>query len=85
VPTLCPSATDPCLEQDGGQQDAKEFFSFYLDALDEELLALLTSISTHKPASVALHAEEPREGSKLGEGQIEVGKRDYMVRQSFFR
>ena len=85
MPTLRPSATDPCPEQDAGQQDAEEFFSVYLDALDEELLASHVSIDTHNPASAALNVEELIEGSKSG-GQIEVvGKRDYMVRQSFFR
>ena len=71
--------------QDGGQQDAQEFFSVYLNVLDEELLALLTSISTHKPASTALNVEELRERSQLVEGQTEVGKRDNIVRQSSFR
>ena len=70
--------------QDGGQQDAQEFFSVYLNVLDEELLALLTSISTHKPAS-ALNVEELRGRSQSVEGQTEVGKRDNIVRQSSFR
>ena len=73
--------------QDGGQQDAQELFSVYLpvNALDEELLALLTSISTHKPASTALNVEELRERSQSVEGQTEVGKRDNIVCQSSFR
>ena len=80
MPTLRPSATDPCREQ-----DAEEFFSVYLDALDEELLASHISINTHNPASAALNVEELIEGSKSG-GQIEVvGKRDYTVRQSSIR
>jgi hypothetical protein len=68
--------------QDGGQQDAEEFFSVYLSALDDELLALLTPISTHKPASAAANVEELREGSHSVESQTEVGKRDDRVRQS---
>jgi hypothetical protein len=63
--------------QDGGQQDAEEFFSVYLNALDEELFALHTSINPHKPAYV----EGLGEGSQSGEGQTEVGKRDNIVRQ----
>jgi hypothetical protein len=71
--------------QDGGQQDAEEFFSVYLNALDEELLAVFTSVSTHKPTSAALNVEGLREGSRSGEGKTEVGKRDDIVRQFSFR
>ncbi|KAH9986332.1 hypothetical protein BJV74DRAFT_538642 [Russula compacta] len=49
----------------GGQQDAEEFFGFYLDALEEELQALLDSISP--PASAAPKVEGPEEGSQSGE------------------
>jgi hypothetical protein len=67
--------------QDGRRQDAEEFFSAYLDALEEELLALLTSINPQQAASVALKVEELKVGSQSGEGQTE-GKRDNIVRQS---
>jgi hypothetical protein len=51
----------------------------YLDALDEELLAVLTPASTHKAASAALEVEE-----RVSEpGLTTVGKRGSMVRQLF--
>jgi hypothetical protein len=59
------------------------FFGHYLDALDDELVTLRSSISTHKPASIP-KAEGLEEETQLGEGQTEVGERDYMVRQFFF-
>ncbi|KAF8470409.1 hypothetical protein DFH94DRAFT_811604 [Russula ochroleuca] len=62
----------------GHQEDAEEFFGFYLDTLEEELLALLTSITPPKPASAASKVEE-RDGSQSGEGWTEVGKRNKMV------
>ena len=48
---------------------------------------LLTSISAHSPAFTALSTEEHKERSQLGEGegQTGVGKRVYIVRQSFLR
>ena len=42
------------LVQGGQQWDAEGYLGVYLDALDEELLALRTSIPTHKPTSMAL-------------------------------
>lgn len=59
------------------------FLGLYLDALDEELVALRSSFSTHKPAST-LKVEGPEEETQSGDGQTEVGERDYMVRQFFF-
>ncbi|KAF8471370.1 hypothetical protein DFH94DRAFT_637165 [Russula ochroleuca] len=44
---------------DGQQQDAGEFFRHYLDVLDEELLALLASISGNKSGTGAPRVEEP--------------------------
>ncbi|KAF8495929.1 hypothetical protein F5888DRAFT_1615230 [Russula emetica] len=64
---------------DGRQQDAEEFFCAYLDALDEELLGLLNSISTHRTTSAALKVEEVKERSQSDEGQTEVERRDYIV------
>lgn len=68
--------------QGGQQRAAEEYLGVYLNALEEELLAL-TSVSVHKPAFTALRMEERKEGSQSGEGQTGVGKRDYIVRQSF--
>jgi hypothetical protein len=57
----------------------------YLEALVEELVALHTSNSTRKidPAS-SPKAEELEEETHPGEGQTEVGRRDYTVRQFSF-
>jgi hypothetical protein len=52
----------------------------YLDAHDEELLALLTSACTHKPSSTTIKVEELNEESQSDGGQTEAGKRDYIVR-----
>jgi hypothetical protein len=53
--------------------------------VDEELLALLTSISTHEPAYTALRTEG-HEGSQSDDSQTGVGKRgDYIVRSSLPR
>ncbi|KAF8471374.1 hypothetical protein DFH94DRAFT_674372 [Russula ochroleuca] len=64
--------------RDGEQQDATVFLGLYLDALDEELVALRSSFSTHKPAST-LKVEGPEEETQSGDGQTEVGERDYMA------
>ena len=65
--------------QDGQQQDAEEFFRLYLDTLDEELVALLASISGHKSATAAPGVEEC-EVSQSGQTASDVGKRGLMVR-----
>ncbi|KAI0278303.1 hypothetical protein BGY98DRAFT_1176673 [Russula aff. rugulosa BPL654] len=59
-------------------RDAEEYLGVYLDALEEELLALLASSSAHKPTFAAPGIEERKEGSQSGEGQTGVGKRDYI-------
>jgi hypothetical protein len=46
--------------------------------VEEELLALLASITAPKPGSAASKVEE-REESQSGEGWTEVGKRNKMV------
>jgi hypothetical protein len=48
---------------------------------------LLTSISAHSPAFTALSTGEHKERTQLGEGedQTGVGKRVYIMRQSFLR
>ena len=58
------------------------FLSIYLEALDEELVTLRSSIGTHRPAST-LKAEELKEGSQSGESQTEMRERDYTVRRFF--
>jgi len=65
--------------QGGHQEDAEEFFGFYLDTLEEELLSLLASINPSKPASAAHKVEEREEESQSVEGWTEVGKRNKMV------
>ena len=62
--------------KDGKHDDAENFFSLYLDALDEELGELRAYISTHKPAPAPSVEEE----AQSTEGQTEVGKRDCTVR-----
>ena len=66
--------------KDGKSGDAEEFFRLYLDALDEELLTLLDSISGHKPATAAPGVEE-REVPQSG--QTDMGERGFTVRQLF--
>lgn len=65
------------------QQDAAEFLGLYLEALDEELVTLQTSMSTLKPASTS-KVEELKEETDQGSGQTEVGERNYTVRQFCF-
>jgi ubiquitin C-terminal hydrolase len=55
--------------QDGRQQDAEEFLCLYLDALDEELSALLASIGG--PSRQSFSAAQERE----------VGNQGFVVRQ----
>ena len=64
----------------GKSGDAEEFLRLYLDALDEELLTLLDSISGHKSVTAAPGVEE-REVSQSG--QTDMGERGFTVRQSF--
>jgi len=61
---------------DGQQQDAEEFLCLYLDALEEELPALLASIRGRQSASAALEVQE-REMSQSG--QTEVGSQGFVV------
>ena len=58
--------------QGGQQQDAGVFLGHYLDALDEELVGLITCISTHKPAYPSVGAYEEETQSAVG--KTEVGK-----------
>jgi hypothetical protein len=66
--------------KDGKHQDAGEFLDLYLDALDEELVELNTYISTHKSALTPI-VKEQEEEAQSAEGQTEVRKRNYSVRQ----
>ena len=67
--------------KDGRHQDAEEVFRLYLDALDEELPALFTSISHDKSATIVAPGVREREASQPG--QTEVEGRGFTVRQSF--
>ena len=54
------------------------FFRLYLDALDEELLVLLASISDH----VSAPAEPRAEGREVSQSSLtDVEKRGFVVRQ----
>ena len=64
--------------KDGRHQDAEEFLRLFLNALDEELVAIQTYISTHKPVS-APSVEGLEEEAQAGG----VVKRDYTVCQLF--
>ena len=65
--------------KEGQQQEAEKFFRLYLDALDEELLALLASTG-HKSATATPIA---RERGVSQSGQTDMGKRGFVVRQIF--
>ena len=68
-----------CFVQGGHQEDAEEFFGFYLDTLEEELLVLLASINPAKPASATHKIEEHEEEPQSGKGWTEVGKRNKLI------
>ena len=67
--------------QNGQQQDAEEFLCLYLDALDEELAALLASVSGRQSSSAALEIEDRRVSQS---GQTQVGSQGFVVRQLFY-
>ncbi|KAH9980795.1 hypothetical protein BJV77DRAFT_1073382 [Russula vinacea] len=62
--------------RDGPRQDAAGFLGLYLEALDEELFTLQSSIIKHKPTSTP-KVDELEGEIRSGEGQTEVGERDY--------
>ncbi|KAI0266275.1 hypothetical protein BGY98DRAFT_939185 [Russula aff. rugulosa BPL654] len=70
------SHSDRLLLMSAGLQDAEEFLCQYLDALDEELPALLASSSGRQSASAALEVEG-REVSQSG--QTEVGGQGFVA------
>ena len=57
------------------------FLGLYLEALDEELVTLRSSIGTHRPAST-LKVKELEEEAHSSESQTEMRERDYTVRRS---
>jgi len=64
----------------GHQEDAEEFFGFYLESLEEELLSLLNSINPPKSTKNAAAVEEKEEAAPPeDDGWMEVGKRNRMV------
>jgi len=69
--------------QGGHQEDAEEFFGFYLDTLEEELLSITNSLSPARSAKggpVGDHVEEREEDApQPDEGWHEVGKRNRTV------
>ncbi|KAK1218858.1 Coronin-like protein crn1 [Marasmius sp. AFHP31] len=64
-----------------GQEDAEEFLGFYLDTLEEELLALAERISPSQPEKNAEAVEEKEEDrpSEKEDGWLEVGKKNRTV------
>jgi hypothetical protein len=74
-----------CWLQGGHQEDAEEFFGFYLDTLEEELLSILHAISPESRVTGA-PVEEQREiiGGSGGpssheDGWLEVGRKNRSV------
>jgi len=67
--------------QGGHQEDAEEFFGFYLDSLEEELLFILHSINPSRQGKAAATSVEEKEGAAPPEdnGWFEVGKRNRTV------
>ncbi|KAF8649046.1 hypothetical protein AX16_006047 [Volvariella volvacea WC 439] len=64
----------------GQQEDAEEFFGFYLDTLEEELLSILHSIQPPPPKAKAPSVEEKEEAEPpQEEGWMEVGKKNRTV------
>ncbi|KAH9987597.1 hypothetical protein BJV77DRAFT_774473 [Russula vinacea] len=64
--------------RDGSHREATVLLDLYLEALDEELVALQSSIGTHRPTSI-LKVEGLEEETQSGEGQTEVGEQDDTV------
>ncbi|EPQ57809.1 cysteine proteinase [Gloeophyllum trabeum ATCC 11539] len=66
----------------GHQEDAEEFFGFYLDTLEEELLSLQAQLSPASTKAAQKQQVEERleeEPSQKDEGWMEVGKRNRTV------
>ena len=68
---------DPFI-QGGYQEDAEEFFGFFLDTLEEELLSLLHSVNPMQPSKPQV--EEKQEAApQADDGWMEVGKKNRMM------
>ena len=70
--------------QRGHQEDAEEFLGFYLDTLEEELLAVAATLrggKTKGGGGVEAVVEEREEEAPTGEadGWLEVGKKNRTV------
>ena len=65
--------------QGGHQEDAEEFFGFFLDTLEEELLSITNSFNpaNAKASGPAEEHEEPE--PPHDDGWLEVGKRNRTV------
>lgn len=60
--------------QGAQQEDAEEFFGFFLDTLEEELLSISNTL---KPSAAPASLSEPASNSE--EGWLEVGKKNRAV------
>ena len=71
------------ISQGGHQEDAEEFFGFYLDTLEEELLSILSSLTPprqNKSGSTDAAVEEQEEAAPPeDDGWLEVGRRNRTV------
>ncbi|KAF5364681.1 hypothetical protein D9758_005578 [Tetrapyrgos nigripes] len=63
----------------GHQEDAEEFFGFYLETLEEELLAILHAISPPDKGSKSTVEEKEEDAPPEEDGWLEVGKRNRTV------
>ena len=58
--------------QGGQQEDAEEFFGFFLDTIEEELLAISNSLKDGSQAKSSVQKYDAVEG----DGWMEVGKKN---------
>lgn len=63
----------------GHQEDAEEFFGFFLDTLEEELLTIANSLSPANPKVNGPIEEHEEPEPPHGDGWLEVGKRNRTV------